>query len=183
MFLGPLHDVWPVWQQTFISARGQMFWINVTTFKYKVALFLHIRFRFVRLLQKREAIIIIKKFGHGRNFALRASENLVNFFSLEGRTTKQKLFMWSEVNTIGNSKDLLSKLCVLDDKVDKQTHALETPPKCWNSPPRRQVYCKMIMQIMLSKAVVTCGWCFLGRRPGLPKVANKPHSKHPVIIV
>ena len=59
--------------------------------------------------------------------------------------------MWSEVNTIGNSKDLLSKLCVLKDKFDKQTHALETAPKCMNSPPRRQVHGKMIMQIMLKK--------------------------------
>ena len=55
-----------------------------------------------------------KKIGHDGNFALRASENVVNFFSLEGRTTKQKLSMWSEVNTIGKSKDLLSKLCVLN---------------------------------------------------------------------
>ena len=61
---------------------------------------------------KKREVITMKKSSFG-NFALRASENVVNFFSLEGRTTKQKLSMWSEVNTIGKSKDLLSKLCVL----------------------------------------------------------------------
>ena len=64
-------------------------------------------------------------------------------------------------------------MCFLNkDKIDKQTHVLETPPKCWNSLPRRQVDGKMIMQIMLKKAVVTSGWRFLGRRPDLLKVAN-----------
>ena len=52
--------------------------------------------------------------GNFGNFALRASENVVNFFSLKGRATKPKLSLWSEVNAIGNSKDLLSKLCVLN---------------------------------------------------------------------
>ena len=96
--------------------------------------------------------------GHGGNFALRASENVVNLFSLEGRTTERKLSMWSEFNTSGNSKGLLSK-----HKIDKQTYFLETPPKSWNSLPRHQVDGKMIMQIMLRKAVVTSRFA-LGRQ-------------------
>ena len=52
--------------------------------------------------------------GNFGNFALRASENVVNLFSLKGTATKPKLSLWSEVNAIGNSKDLLSKLCVLN---------------------------------------------------------------------
>jgi len=57
-------------------------------------------------------------------------------------------------------------------KFGKQTDVLETPQKCGISPPRRQYD----YVIKLRKADVTSGWRFLGRRPGLLKVAIRAPS-------
>ena len=40
-------------------------------------------------MKKKLTLLSLPIFGHGGNFALRASENVVNLFSLEGRTTER----------------------------------------------------------------------------------------------